>query len=236
MTNMHMSPRSYIVLAAAALAIAGFGAACADTAAKFKPTAANLKHFVLAQGDLPEGYKRDNLMVSRSPGGCGDLGGNAAATRSYKRTLRALGFRRCASASFSKENQTQSDQELPMELTGEYGSEAILMRDRQAAANALPVVRRTLLKTLVGGDIETHSIPAPGLGSEAPRGILLTYDLERFGKVSTSIYVWRRGPLVAWVIAGHPPDDPTEPARSSSHATSMPASRADPTSYGRLIR
>ena len=66
---------------------------------------------------------------------------------------------------------------------------------------------------LAGGDIETHSIPAHGLGSEAPRGILLTYDLERFGKVTTSIYVWRRGPVVAWVIAGHPPDD-TDGART----------------------
>jgi len=208
MTNMHMSPRSCTVLAAAALAVAGFSVACADTAAKFKPTAANLKHFVLAQGDLPDGYKRDNWMVSRSPGGCGDLGGNPAATRSYKRTLRALGFRRCASASFSKEVRMPSDEELTMELTGEYGSEAILMRDRQAAAKALPVVRRTLVKTFARGDIEAHSIPAQGLGSEAPRGIQLTYELELFGKVTTSIYVWRRGPVVGWVISGHPPDDP----------------------------
>ncbi len=196
------------MLAAAALALASCGAARADTAAKFKPTAANLKHFVLAQGDLPDGYKRDDFMVSRSPGGCVGHEGNSAAERSYKRTLRALGFRRCASAEFSKEDHTQSAEELTTELTGEYGSEAILMRDRRAAGKALPILRRMLLKSLTRLDIEAHSIPAPGLGSEAPRGILLTYDLEPFGKVTTIIYVWRRGPVVAWVIAGHLPDDP----------------------------
>ena len=204
MSTPHLSPLSCTVLAMAALAFSSCGAARADEAAKFKPTAANLKHFVLAQGDLPDGYKRDDAMVSRSPGGCGELGADRAATRSYKRKLRALGFRRCASASFSKEVHTQSD-----ELTGEYGSEAILMRDRQAAAKALPVVRSTLLKTITMVDGEAHSIPAPGLGSEAARGIQLTYDLAVVGKLTTSIYVWRRGPVVGWVIAGHLPDDPT---------------------------
>lgn len=134
MTNTHISVLSCTVLAAAALVCVSSGAARADDAAKFKPTAANLKHFVLVQGDLPDGYKRDDRMVSRSPGGCGDLGRNPAATRAYKHTLRALGFRRCASASFSKEDQTQSDEELPMELTGEYASEAILMRQRSGTS------------------------------------------------------------------------------------------------------
>ena len=112
-----------------------------------------------------------------------------------------------------------------MELTGEYGSEAILMRHRQAAAKALPIVRRTLLKTVTRGDVEAHSIPAQGLGSEAPCGIGLTYDLEPFGKVTTFIYVWRRGPVVGWVIAGHPPTTLPEFARSSLPAKSTPASR-----------
>lgn len=206
MSKPHICPVSCVLLAAAALAfLAGCGAARADKAAKFEPTAANLKRFVLAQGDLPDGYKRDRSMVSRSPGGCGELGADPAAARSYERKLRALGFRRCATASFSKEVHTQSDE---MQLTGEYGSEAILMRDRHAAAKALPVVRRTLLTTLTRGGAEAHSIPARGLGSEAPRGVQLTYDLGRLGKVTSSIYVWRRGPVVAWVLAGHVPDDP----------------------------
>ena len=74
MTKTHISPLSCTVLAAAALAFASFGAARADAAVKFKPTRANLQHFVLAQGDLPDGYKADGWMNSRSPGGCVELG------------------------------------------------------------------------------------------------------------------------------------------------------------------
>jgi len=196
------------VLAATALAFAGSGAARADAAATFKPTAANLKHFVLAPSDLPDGYTRDGGTSSRSPGGCTDLAGDPAAARSYERKLRAIGFRGCASAAFTKEVETQIDEEMTMTATNEPGSEAILMRDRQAAAKALPVLRRTLLKSFTaagaGVPVEAHSIPAEGLGSAAPRGIQLTYDLgEILGKLTTSIYVWRRGPVVAWVVSSH---------------------------------
>lgn len=205
MTKPHISPLTCTVLAAAALAFASVGAARADAVVKYKPTAANLKHFVVAQSDLPEGYKPDGWMNSRSPGGCVDIGSDPAAVRSYELKLRALGFRGCASASFSKEVETQVSEDLTTTTTNQPGSEAILMRDRQAAKKALPVLRRTLLKSFgASAPSVAHSIPAPGLGSEAPRGIQMTYDLgELFGKVTTSIYVWRRGPVVGWVIAGH---------------------------------
>jgi len=209
MTTPHLSPVSCTVLAAAALAFAGSSAARAEAVVKYQPTAANLKHFVVAQGDLPEGYKPEGRMSSRSAGGCVELGGDRAVTRAYERKLRALGFRGCASASFSKTVHTQADDELTIDITNEPGSEAILMRDRQAAAKALPVLRRTLLKSFTAGaPVEAHSIPAPGLGSEAPRGIQLSYDLgELFGKLTTSFYVWRRGPVVGWVGSGHVPGE-----------------------------
>jgi hypothetical protein len=196
------------LLATAALALAGAGVAEADAAAKFKPTAANLKHFVLKQGDLPDGYTRNGGTSSRSPGGCTDIEGDPATARSYERRLRALGFRGCASAAFTKEVETPIDEEMTMTATNEPGSEAILMRDRRAAAKALPVLRRTLLKSFTAAGsvvpVEAHSIPAEGLGSAAPRGMQMTYDLgEHLGKFTTSIYVWRRGPVVAWVVSSH---------------------------------
>ena len=208
MTNTHISPLSCTMLAAAALALASCGAARADTAAKFKPTAANLKHFVLAQGDLPDGYKRDDFMVSRSPGGCVGHEGNSAAERSYKRTLRALGFRRCASAEFSKEDHTQSAEELTTELTGEYGSEAILMRDRRAAGKALPILRRMLLKSLTRlrhrGAL--HPGPGPRIRSPArhpadlrPRALRKGHDHHLCLAARASRRLGHRGP---------PPDDP----------------------------
>jgi hypothetical protein len=208
MTKPHISPLSCSVLAAAALAFASFGAARAEALVKYKPTAANLKHFVLAPGDLPDGYTRDGGTSSRSPGGCADIEGDPAATRSYERKLRALGFRGCASAAFTKEVETPIDEGVTMTASNEPGSEAILMRDRQAAAKALPVLRRTLLQSFKAAGavvpVEAHSIPAEGLGSAAPRGIQLTYDLgELLGKLTTSIYVWRRGPVVAWLVSSH---------------------------------
>ena len=180
----------------------------AEAMVKYKPTAANLKHFVLAQGDLPDGYKRDGWTSSRSPGGCADIEGDPAAARSYERKLRALGFRGCASAAFTKEVETPIDEDMTMTASNEPGSEAILMRDRRAAAKALPVLRRTLLKSFTAAGavipVAAHSIPAEGLGSAAPRGMQLTYDLgELLGKFTTSVYVWRRGPVVAWVVSSH---------------------------------
>ncbi len=209
MTKTHISALSCTVLAAAALAFAGFGAAQADAAVKYKPTAANLKHFVLAQGDLPDGYKRTGWMDSRSPGGCVDLGGDPAVTRSYERKLRSLGYRGCASAAFSKEVETQIDEDVTMTATNQPGSEAILMRDPRAAARAMPVLRKTLLKSFTasgagaGAAVEAHSIPAGGLGSAAPRGIQMSLDLGPLGKVTNSIYVWRRGAVVGWVSSSH---------------------------------
>jgi hypothetical protein len=205
MTKPHISPLSCTAVAAAALAFASFGATRADAMVKYKPTAGNLKHFVVGQADLPDGYKPEGRMSSRSPGGCVEIAGDPAATRSYEGKLRALGFRGCASASFSKKVSSQTDDGLTIDITNEPGSEAILMRDRQAAAKALPVLRRTLLKAFTaGGAVQAHSIPAPGLGSEAPRGMQLTYSLgELFPQLTTSFYVWRRGPVVGWVGAGH---------------------------------
>ena len=207
MTRARISPLSCTALAAAALAFAGLGAARAEAVVRYKPTAANLKHFVLAKSDLPAGYKSLGWMDSRSPGGCVEVEGDPAATRAYERKLRALGFRGCASASARKEVHTQIDEETTLDAHNQPVSEAILMRDRQAASRALPVLRRTLLKSFTaggGGPVEAHSIPAPGLGSEAPRGIQLTHDFgPLFGKVTSSIYVWRRGPVLGWVFSGH---------------------------------
>jgi hypothetical protein len=135
-----------------------------------------------------------------------DLGGDRAATRSYDRTLRALGFRGCAGASFSKKIHTQQlAEDVTMDITNEPGSEAILMRDRQGAAKALPVLRRMLLQSFTAGGLgQAHSIPAPGLGAQAPRGIQVTYNLgEPFGTLTGSFYLWRRGPVVGWVGSGH---------------------------------
>jgi hypothetical protein len=207
MSKPRISLLSCAVLTTTALAFAATGAAGADAAVKYKPTTANLKHFVLAQGDLPDGYTQEGGMVSRTPGGCVGIGADPASTRSYERKLRALGFRGCAATSFSKEVETQVDEELTMTATNQPGSEAILMRDRQAAARALPVLRRALLQSFTGAGagvpVEAHSIPAPGLGSAAPRGIGLTFDLGTLGKIANSIYVWRRGTVVGWVMSSH---------------------------------
>ena len=54
-----------------------------------------------------------------------------------------------------------------------------------------------------GVAVEAHSIPAPGLGSAAPRGIQLTFDIGDLGKVTNSAYLWRRGSVVGWVMSSH---------------------------------
>jgi len=102
----------------------------------------------------------------------------------------------------SQKVETVVDEDLSTEATNQPASEAILVRDARAAAQALPVLRRTLLASFTSGGLgEAHSIPAPRLGDQAPRGLQHTYDFGPLGRFESSIYIWRRRPIVGWVFS-----------------------------------
>ena len=65
------------------------------------------------------------------------------------------------------------------------------MRTQTPASHALRIRRKEIISYGQSlGDV--HSVPAPGLGDEAPRGVATD-----FGNGMQYVYTWRRGSVVA---------------------------------------
>ncbi|MCA1679173.1 MAG: hypothetical protein LC777_09645 [Actinobacteria bacterium] len=154
-----------------------------------KPATNSLEGFAMTRSDLPAGYKAEEQKRSSSPAAC-PIG---FSSRSEKKKFASLGVRACAAASFRKDVAVSDD-------IGKFNapkSEALAMRDEQAASAALRVIRATIVANSRGSaiDTEVHSLPAPGLGDEAPRGV----SVNSGGYINAFIYIWRRGNVVAWM-------------------------------------
>jgi hypothetical protein len=145
-------------------------------------TAGKLEGFVLTKTDLPSGYALEDASRASSRNSCLE-----DRERSVRRKLASLGLQRCSAATFRKE----------VDLGGGDGrintadSVALLMRTDTAASHALRARRKEIVsygRSL--GDV--HSVPAPRLGDEAPRGVATD-----FGNGTLFVYTWRRGSVVA---------------------------------------
>lgn len=179
----------------AAFAAAGCGDAD-DTAAKAKFTIANFEPLVMARSDLPDGYKVVRRKRFSSAASClASLSDSPFGALAVKKKLAGPGLLGCWRSSFIKEVSVGNDGTL---LSHEPDSAAILMRDEQAASKTLRAVRRALSRSLTssGSPVEAHSIPAPGLGNEAPRGI-------SFGDGVVHLYIWRRANVIAWTMTSN---------------------------------
>lgn len=188
----------------AALAVAGCGGG--DGGGKSKPgpsgsrvyAPADLKNFIIRESDLPDGYTSQESKVSGSPESCLSVKASATVASALQQKLTALGFRGCAGGSFLKEVSTGvTKRNRPAGL-------AILMRDENGASEGLPVLRDALLKSFSSTGTATrfvpHSLPAPELGDEAPRGMTLSGSLgPALGKANFYIYAWRRANVLVWV-------------------------------------
>jgi hypothetical protein len=187
----------------AALALAGCGDD--DKTEKQAPAGAgdgfasdDLKRFVLTDADLPSGYDSQERKTSSSADACLTVSGNKAAENELKRDFTSLGFEGCAGASFKK--QTSGS----VRKNNRPAGLAVLMRDEDSAAKAVPSLRKALLNSFTSsgtaGTFKPHSLAAPGLGDEAPRGLSFSGNLGPLpGKATFYVYVWRRGNVVAWV-------------------------------------
>jgi len=165
-------------------------------AAPLRP--ADLERFVVRKSDLPDGYEEERRVSSSSPGRCLGLGDTPAAQRAIETRFVALGFQACAAASFRKRSPGTVDKDNPA------AASAVMLRDEDAASDALPELRRAVIGSLkVGGaasGFEPHSTPAPGLGDEAPRGATFTGDYSPLVRdVTFHLYAWRRGNVVVLV-------------------------------------
>ena len=151
--------------------------------------ALKVERFLITKSDLPAGYRlEERKRFSASPS-CS----NRISPAAVRTQLAKLGFRGCALAMFGKEVDVGDG----VSYTHYPESVAVLMRDERAASAAVRILRKMLragLPTELG--IRAHSLPAPRLGDEAPRGLTFA-----FGEITASIYVWRRDNVVAWITS-----------------------------------
>jgi len=171
------------------LLIAVVAAGCADAvsnAGLARAATNKIERFLITKPDLPMGYaleQRKRFSASSCP--------SRIATRQVStRKLAALGLRGCALAVFSKEVASGGG----ASTLNNPESVAFLMRDERAASAALRALRTALLVVPPDSGVEAHSLRAPRLGDQAPRGIVLT-----LGDFSIFNYLWRRGNVIAWV-------------------------------------
>jgi len=146
-----------------------------------------LDRFVLTMSDLPRGYARSEGVTSAE--GCSD----PAFDRAETRRLRARGVVGCTLEKYRRE-----------EVDGYRGGlvylRGYLFEDVRHASAALRELRREYFAGASGGPVVSkHSLPAPALGDQAPRGVALSLR----GLGPTVAYWWRRDKVVeAIVVAG----------------------------------
>ena len=157
-------------------------------------TPAELKSASLTKSDLPDGYELEEQVNSTSPGNCGDEG----FPPSFLATLKELGFRGCAGATYRKVVTE------PNRQVNRPGSLLIALRSEDAAAEALPKLRAALVDSIkLSGSAELgdqNDIAVSGLGDEAPEGLKIPVDLGIVGgKTELYVYFWRRGDVIAFM-------------------------------------
>lgn len=153
---------------------------------------------LVTESDLPEGYKLVHRDRSSSLDTCARIVVGSPPLTRLKKKLPALGFKSCERTEYRK---TVGDR-TASSTTGAV-SLSFVLRDDQAASELLPVLRTLILThsrpTGEASDFQRHSVPAPDLGDEAPRGLALSVRDPDGGKLTAWVYLWRRGNVVALV-------------------------------------
>jgi hypothetical protein len=148
------------------------------------PPAGVLQRAELRSSDLPGGYAR---TVSVAPS---DTCSAAQFDEAAVRRMRVLGANACAVTKYRRP--------APLGLAG-----LTLYRfdDARTAARGLAEMRRGYLADVGGAAVRSrHSVPAPELGDEAPRGVKIAIGGKGGG--SLYAYFWRRANVVAVLGAG----------------------------------
>jgi hypothetical protein len=152
----------------------------------------DLDRLVMRPADLPAGY-REAVRVERATGCAG------AFDHGEVRRLRRWGIVGCAVVKFRRP-ESDGDRVGLMYLLGYRFDDA---------AGASTGLRNLRTKYVAGasGDplVSKHSVAAPALGDEAPRGVRLRFGGEERGSALT--YWWRRGKVVAVIVVANMPRD-----------------------------
>lgn len=175
--------RNLVVAVAAIALLAAVGVLATRLLSSSDDPSHNLDRFVLTSSDLPRGYRQ----VERPAAGCSD----PVFERSETRRLRDRGLVRCAVVKYRRQ---------ATDGVGLVYLQSYLFDDARSASAALPQMRShavaqtpVVIKHRV---VSKHSLPAPALGDEAPRGVRLTVGSPR-GLPFSYVYWWRRDKVVA---------------------------------------
>jgi hypothetical protein len=174
------------VVGAVAVTAVLVGAGLAATQLLGSPEASSdLDRFVLRPSDLPAGYRQAVRVTPAA--GCSD----PAFDRGDQRRVRGWGVAGCAIVKYRRQ-EGHGDRISLVYLRG-YGFD-----DVPSASTGLQKIRSDYVARASGSPVVSkHSLSAPVLGDEAPRGMQLTFSGEEPGYGSALTYWWRRGNVVA---------------------------------------
>lgn len=199
-----MKPRRLrvAVLAAALLAVAGAGCGGGggDSGTDAGPSGqavsiVDLEPYAIQKTDLPDGFKETQRQTEETAAAC--LRPADDVEKKLAADIGSLGLIGCEAVTFEHKVAADSDQ---------AGTFALLFRDPDGAQGALPLVRDILVKSYrASGDARVVSVtelPVPALGDSALPGVLFKIALGD-GQTDHSIYLWRRGKVVAVLAAAN---------------------------------
>jgi hypothetical protein len=182
------------VVGAVAVTAVLAGAGLAATGLVSSPDASSdLDRLVMRPSDLPAGF-RQGVRVKRARG-CA----NRDFDRDEIRRVRAWGVVDCAIVKYRR-REARGDRVGLVYLLG------YRFDDVAGASAGLRKLRTDHVARMSGAPlVSRQSLPAPGLGDEAPRGMQLAFGGEERGSALT--YWWRRGRVVAVLVVANAPRD-----------------------------
>jgi hypothetical protein len=186
--------RNIVAALAVMAALAGAGLAATQLLGSPDGTS-DLYRLVLRPSDLPAGYRE---AVSVKPAaGCAD----PSFERGETRRLRAWGVVGCSIVGYRR--QEGHGERISLVYLRGY-----LFDDVRRASAGLQKLRKDYVARASGPPLTSkHSLAAPALGDEAPRGMRLAFGGQGLGRGSGSAYWWRRDKVVAVFVVGNVPRD-----------------------------
>ena len=198
-----MRTRRLLVAAAAVLVLAGSGCSSggdgesgSDAGPSGKAvTIVDLEPYAVEASDLPDGFDETQSQTEESAQAC--LRPSDDTEKQLAEAIGDSGFIGCQAVTYGHKVGTDSDR---------VGTFAVLFRDAAGAQAALPLLRDILVKSYrATGDAKVVSVtelPVPALGDDALPGVLFKVAVGD-KQTDHSIYLWRRGKVVAVLAAAN---------------------------------
>ena len=158
-------------------------------------TIVDLEPYAVEPSDVPDGFDETQSQTEESAAAC--LRPSDDTEKQLAEAIEDAGLIGCQAVTYGHKVGSDSDQ---------VGTFAVLFKDASGAQAALPLLRDILIKSYrATGDAKVVSVtelPVPALGDSTLPGVL--FEVAAGDKQTDhSIYLWRRGKVVAVLAAAN---------------------------------